>query len=373
MASAAAPNSGPPVPAPPPFRAHLRGITSSNDDPDQCALCHGCIRNIKLEVTGMLPCCGKRICPGCPNEVARRTVKACSCCGVVKNPNKKSLRGSLKKNAKMGAVWAQFMQGIFLHKTGSRVEGLRWLKKAAEGGHPEACYYLGRTMIDMMEGNYDRAKEYLERAMALDDTFIDRCHSGLVKLACMHEKEGQIEAFYSILLPLANGGFSFAQARIAVRVLDVENDPLAAHPLLKSAVLGAEHPHHISEIAYWAMACSGKLGRFNIAKLMLPIASKWLSIGNQSMEEKKRRIDVLVTMKTLLHHFRKECATCGTALERSNRKLCRGCRNHCYCSRECQKMHWNRKKDGHSAECKEAQEFKAQIRDAGLMEKLKKK
>ena len=36
-------------------------------------------------------------------------------------------------------------------------------------------------------------------------------------------------------------------------------------------------------------------------------------------------------------------------------------------------MHWNRKKDGHSAECKEAQEFKAQIRDAGLMEKLKKK
>ena len=81
----------------------------------------------------------------------------------------------------------------------------------------------------------------------------------------------------------------------------------------------------------------------------------------------------MVALKKDLRGFRKECATCGTALDRSNRKLCKGCRNHCYCSRECQKVHWNRKNDGHRAECKEAQELKVQIRDAGLMEKLAKK
>ena len=221
--------------------------------------------------------------------------------------------------------------------------------------------------------NYGRAREYLERAMMLDDAFTVSCRSALLELAEIHDGEGQTEAFYAILVPLANIGFSPAQARLAVRVFEVENDPLAAYPLLKSAVLGAEHPHHISEAAYWAMICSGDLGRFAISKLLLPMASKCIFIENMSVEEKKTRLAVLVEMKKKLCTFRKECATCGTALDRSNRKLCKGCRNHCYCSRECQKMHWNRKKDGHSAECKEAQEFKAQIRDAGLMEKLEKK
>ena len=374
--TSASPNSGgPPTPAQS-FRAHLKGIASSNDDPDQCALCNASIRSLNLGVTEMLPCCGKKICSGCPEEVARRSVKACSCCGVVKNPNKKSLRGSIKKNAKAGAVWAQGIQGVYLYETGSCVEGLRWLEKAAEGGHTGACYYLGRAMMDGNHGtplNYGRAREYLERAMMLDDAFTVSCRSALLELAEIHDGEGQTEAFYAILVPLANIGFSPAQARLAVRVFEVENDPLAAYPLLKSAVLGAEHPHHISEAAYWAMECSGDLERFAIVKLFFPMASKSLYTGSKSAEEKITRVNLMVATKKWLCTFRKECATCGTALDRSNRKLCKGCRNHCYCSRECQKMHWNRKKDGHRAECKEAQELKVQIRDAGLMEKLTKK
>ena len=222
--------------------------------------------------------------------------------------------------------------------------------------------------------NYGRAREYLERAMMLDDAFTVSCRSALLELAEIHDGEGQTEAFYAILVPLANIGFSPAQARLAVRVFEVENDPLAAYPLLKSAVLGAEHPHHISEAAYWAMECSGDLERFAVVKRLLPMASKTLSssIGNKPMEHKIERIDMMVVLKKKLCAFRKECATCGTALDRSNRKLCKGCRNHCYCSRECQKVHWNRKKDGHRDECKEAQELKVQIRDAGLMKKLAK-
>ena len=323
----------------------------------------------------MVPCCGKRICHGCPKEVARRSVKACSCCGAVSNPNKKSLVSRLKKQAKAGTVWAQSYFGILLYHTGSGVDGLQLLEKAVEGGHPASCFYLGSTFMLGYHGtplNYGRAREYLERAMALDDTFINRCRSALVELADMHNEEGEIEASNSILVPLANIGFSPAQLRIAFWLYNQKNDSLAAYPLLKSAVLGGEDRGQIVESAYWSMLCSNSLGRFAIAKLLLPMASKSLSI-TEKVEEKIRRINNLVAMKKELRSFRKECAMCGTSLDRSNRKLCKGCRNHCYCSRECQKVHWNHKNDGHRAECKEAQELKVQIRDAGVMEKLAKK
>ena len=377
MASAA-PNSGPPTPVPS-FRAHLKGIVSSNDDPDKCALCHGCIRYLGSSIKGVLPCCGKRICSGCPHEVARRSVTACSCCGTVNNPNQKSLISRLKKQAKAGTAWAQSYMGTLLYHTGSGADGLRWLEKAAEGGHPAACYYLGSTFMGGTEGhdgtslNYGRAREYLERAMLLDDACTNPCRDFLVKLADMHYEEGENEAFISIILPLASNGHNPAQLLIAVRAFKDEKEPLVAYPLLKSAVLGADGPYRITESAYWAMACSANLGRFAIAKLLLPMASKCVSFSNRSVEERVRRVNLIVVLKQTLCDFRKECATCGTALGRSNRRLCRGCRNHCYCSRECQKLHWNRKKDGHSAECKEAQELKVQIRDAGLMEKLTKK
>jgi len=114
--------------ASPNFRAHLKGITSTNDDPDKCALCHGCIRYYQFGLEGIHPCCGKRTCSDCPIQVARRSVKACSCCGVVKNPNAKSLIARLKKQAKMGTVWAQNVLGLYLCDTESSGNGLVWLE-----------------------------------------------------------------------------------------------------------------------------------------------------------------------------------------------------------------------------------------------------
>ena len=285
--------------------------------------------------------------------------------------------GRLKKQAKAGAVWAQGYLGVHLWLAGTTcVDGLQWLEKAAEAGHPGVCYLLGRASMEGHDGislNRGSAREYLERAMTLDYTIATTCCNSLVELAGLHEKEGQIEASNSILLPLANSGFTPAQVRLAVRAYKDENEALTAYPRFKSALLGGDDPHDIVESAYWSMVCATDLERFAIAKLLLPMANKSLSMIQNDVEMKIMRIGRMVALKKDLRGFRKECATCGTALDLTNRKLCKGCRNHCYCSRECQKQHWNRKNGGHRAECKEAQELKVQIRDAGLMKKLAKK
>ena len=71
----------------------------------------------------------------------------------------------------------------------------------------------------------------------------------------------------------------------------------------------------------------------------------------------------LVRHQRKLRSLREVCGGCGAEFEGKERKFCRACRAYCYCSRECQKMHWNRKEGGHREDCKGASELKQKMKE----------
>lgn len=83
--------------------------------------------------------------------------------------------------------------------------------------------------------------------------------------------------------------------------------------------------------------------------------------------QKKTNLTVmaaLVESRNMLRWVRDICGGCGAEFVGKERKFCRGCRTYCYCSRDCQKMHWNRKHDGHREDCKAATELKQKMKEA---------
>jgi tetratricopeptide (TPR) repeat protein len=109
--------------------------------------------------------------------------------------------------------------------------------------------------------------------------------------------------------------------------------------------------------AYGAMECSWHLQRVAEAKF-------WLSFGSRTGQGIPDYVAEKVShFQQHLRDLRQSCTVCSAPLDRSNRKLCKGCKTYCYCSRDCQKVHWNCSEDGHREECK---------RVTALKEKMKK-
>lgn len=313
-------------------------------------------------------CCGKCVCEDCSNAMrfCHAKTKRCIFCNT---PNFGTI-GVLKKRAKKGHAWAQFNLAhcfdIGDSVAQSYYESVRWYRKAAAQNHPGAllCLSYCHRHGEGCGRNLTEARNLSEKAIAVDPTglFIEKSHRELMRVAIAYSADRCDEQAMEILVPLAKRGVaSGSQYELAIVYYNINKFADALNLFFSCAMQGKHGA------AYDCMDCCLKLNRLPEAKVWFSLAS-W--IGADATGISKEHI---TTFRQHLRHMRRHCLTCGVALDSNTRKLCKGCKTYCYCSVECQKIHWDRSEDGHRDECKKVTELKKRIKTFDWQEKPGKK
>ena len=115
-----------------------------------------------------------------------------------------------------------------------------------------------------------------------------------------------------------------------------------------------------SEVAFELLMCAK-------GRQLYSQSSFWLrKIELLAIPIKDRRVvaEKYVKHRAFLRKLRDTCGACGAKFEGKDRKFCGGCRAFCYCSRECQKMHWNCKVNGHREDCLGLKDLKVKLKEA---------
>ena len=329
----------------------LKGIINTNDYPLCCALCSVAFPDgFASDFSVIFACCGKELCLAC-RQAGRdddpRRCPTCTCKAFIAGTI-----GTLKKSAKKGHAWAQRLLGQTFHNgdgvSKSHYDAVRWYRKAAAKGHPLAFYSLSYLH---MEGEGGCKRDLLE-AMKCAKTMAEidpRLSNVAVEVTCdiadRYIDDDNCSEAISILQPLAEKGFARAQHLLGRAYFYTGYYKLALKKLTRAAL-------HSEENAWYAMRCCQR-----IEPTPRPQARFWLGIAREA-----GAMWDMNDVRSELREIRKNCKTCGAKLNSTTRKLCKGCKTYCYCSVECQKIHWDRSEDGHRAECKEVM---------GLAEKIK--
>jgi len=327
----------------------LKGITSSNDDPDACACCSApLVLNVERKNNGKVTlCCGKHICHDCTDSgrdfIGSGATKRCSFCNT--HCSRKETIGSTKKHAKKGAAWGQYSLGVSYHKgaliSQSDYDAKRWFEKAAKQGHPGAILGLGHFHLEGLGGcsvDLAKAREYAEKAKSLYPRLADECHIVLYHIA---KRVDSTEA-KSILLPLAKEGHAHAQDSLGAIMFDEQNNLLDAKAWFEAASLQGQKNSVFNSL----ITCK-QLKIFPETNFWFNIISK-----NEMMPAELDSRTSVENIGCMLRKLRDNCGGCGADLEGGRRNYCRQCKTFCYCSRDCQKLHWNRiDEGGHRDEC----------------------
>ena len=360
----------------------LRGIVSTNHDLDECALCSGpLVFGRKHVVVG---CCGKLGCDACydadrfgPRAVDLLGQVRCAFCNSLKSKEVALLRDQ----AISGMVWAQHLYGTWLDEKTAvssdrrlEEEAASWYKRAASRGHPEAFLGLSDLYKEGRGCPFDLklAQAYAKKARALHPFLGLRCNQALVRIAKEHVDNGSVEEALAILLEIANETDTSALKgnlcdNVAMLFYELEEFQFAANMLTDAFCLGQVKAALCASAQYFMSE------KYTLCKLWLSIACQtkhdYVNIvladdGTKTTRSWSDDTGCRDEIRTELRQNRNSCGGCGAALQGDMRKYCRGCKAHCYCSRECQKLHWNRKKDSHRDECKEAKEHWGKVMEA---------
>lgn len=343
----------------------LKGITSTNDDPNLCAICSGLFPKGPYHVVSMLHgCCGKRVCDSCIDKFGILYRGTCVKCGT----DFANFTSLLKKNAKKGQAWAQETMGRYFYHgipgtfDKSYYDAIRCFRKAATKGHPVAMIMLGEMYAYGYgcERDLALARTNIERAMAADGMVADAARESLVIVAGMHRRKGEFETAISILLPLVALNVKLARRNLAMTLSGTGDVPKALG-IYNSMV----EDRLLEDVVYScgdAMTCC-------VAVNNLPLSKFWLSVVTKNLRSvlsghRSGLLDLISLVRKSTRKTRDRCGGCGAELHGKMRKKCSGCTAFCYCNRDCQKLHWNRKKNGHREDCKEVMELKTKMKEA---------
>jgi tetratricopeptide (TPR) repeat protein len=284
---------------------------------------------------------------------------------------------TLKRSAKKGYPWAHQQLGD-VYQIGLRVrrsfdEAFGLFAMAAKNGHPGALERIGRyylygrsncTTVDL-----PKARHYFEAALAVVPG-LDNCRDGLLEIAQKYQRvntdESHAEA-KSILLAITKdppgdpSAFDLSDAlyRLGKAHSRDENHDDAYKAFIDSVTCdGATQP--AQNFAPSAMLCADKLG--------LPAQTRFwfgkIQLSEIIDHDLRRHVAVLYFhLGPIFREMRDTCGGCGAEFDGKERKYCRECRTFCYCSRGCQKLHWNRKDDGHREDCLGLKKLKKQLQE----------
>ena len=363
----------------------LKGIISTNDDPGKCAMCLS--PTVLIEgVPGVrfsaycLPCCGKRLCSACEDADCGFALDLlgeprCTFCNALKS----STFSLCLQEATTGMAWAQYFMG-FYYFTGdspNQAFAFDYMVKAASQGHPKAFLVLST----LCRGNYGHprdlmsAQAFAKKARSLHLNLRLLSNMLLVGIAKQYFEDGAVEEASAILTDVAkeadpnalDGELCDAIASLAYRIDDKQ---FSGEMRARAFCLGEVQSAYCASSSYFVVE------HYALSKLWLSVACKtksgfryFMMMDDDgtvtpvpwSFTKLKERRDWI---RSKLREISDSCGGCGAALEGDERKYCRGCKAFCYCSRDCQKMHWNRTDGGHRAECKEAQDQARKILEA---------
>ena len=327
----------------------LKGIINTNDDPLRC---HNCPQSVQYK-SRINICCGKIVCVQCNEDGAIFDKNADQC--LLCNARGIGRIGLKKKQAKRGHAWAQYQLGdCYSFGCGvstSGFEAVRWYRKAASQGHISALLHLS---YHLRRG--EGCTRDLLGATVCTEKALKICHQMSVDGARLVDVGRELchleryEEAIDVLLPLAESGTSQAYSVLGAVYYMSE----AYTESLKWYIEDFSQEKN-TLAAYGLVSCCWKVDRFAEAKFWLTFS------GVTTCKVDNVFVDGVPNAQSSLRALRQACKVCGVSLNTDNRKLCTGCKAYCYCSRDCQKVHWNRSEDGHREECKRVTEMKKEI------------
>ena len=231
-------------------------------------------------------------------------------------------------------------------------------EKAAAKDHPVSCCELASFYKHGVgcKKNLEKARLMFEKAMHLhaEEYVINATHLVLLghSLALSLVDRGETGKGLSILLPLAERGNSHAQCSMSSLCGHVGDMEGRMRWTIKCSESCSDDP----DDSFPALDSAMRLRDYCLSRHWYAIASK---IDQGALEGYEAKL--VKDAHDVLCDIRRECAWCSCSLDRSIRKMCKGCKAHCYCSKDCQKAHWNAEENDHRSECKNAMVVKKKI------------